>query len=474
MGTRSPDKLPSMSRRARRLMMLGLGLIVLMIVGPRLVDTYVNWLWFGEVGFRRVWITVLLTRIAAFVAVALVVGGAVFVAMLVAYRSRPVFIPDARPNDPIAPYRTQVMRRASLFGWGSAVTVGVLCGVIAKTDWVTVQLFLHGGSFGIVDPEFGHDIGFFVFDLPFYRAVLNWLFVAVCLAFIASLATHYLFGGLRLTTGKGMLTQAARVQLAVLAGTLILLKAAAYWFDRFELLSGNRKEPTFTGAGYTDIHAALPAKLVMLAIAVLCAVAFFAAIFLHDMRIPAMATALLVLSAVLVGGVWPLLMEQFSVRPNAADVERPYIQRNIDATRQAFRLGRDWVEYRDYPGIGTKAPGDVPADLTTIANVRLLDPNVLSRTFTQQQQLKNFYNFHDKLDLDRYRIDGGLRDYVVGVRELSPNSLTGNQRDWINRHTVYTHGNGFVAAPRKPGECGGPRCCRSLRKQQRLPHLHGQ
>lgn len=447
MGTRSPEKLPPLSRRARRLMIVGVGLIILLLVAPRLVDTLVNWLWFGEVGFRRVWITVLLTRIATFTAVALVVGGTVLLAVLLAYRSRPVFVPATRSNDPIAPYRTQVMRRPKLFGWGSAVAVGVLCGLVAKTDWVRVQLFLHGGSFGIVDPEFGRDIGFFVFDLPFYRAVLNWLFVAVCLAFVASLATHYLFGGFRLTTGKGMLTRAAQIQLAVIAGTLVLLKAVAYWFDRYELLSGDRKEPTFTGAGYTDIHAALPAKLVMLAIAVLCAVAFFAAIFLHDMRIPAMATALLVLSAVLVGGVWPLLMEQFSVRPNAADVERPYIQRNIDATRQAFRLGSDWVEYRDYPGVGTKPPIDVPADLTTIANARLLDPNVLSRTFTQQQQLKNFYNFHDKLDLDRYRIDGELRDYVVSVRELSPNSLTGNQRDWINRHTVYTHGNGFVAAP---------------------------
>jgi uncharacterized membrane protein (UPF0182 family) len=428
-------------------MILGLSLLVLMLVGPRLVDLYVDWLWFGEVGFRRVWSTVLLTRVAIFIAVAVLVGGTVFLAMLGAYRSRPVFTPDARPNDPIAPYRTQVMRRPNLFGLGSTVTLGVLCGLIAKTNWVTVQLFLHGGSFGIVDPEFGHDIGFFVFEVPFYRTVLNWLFVAVCFAFVASLATHYLFGGIQLTTGKGVLTQGARVQLAVLAGTLVLLKAVAYWLDRYELLSGNRKEPTFTGAGYTDIHAGLPAKLVLLAIAVLCAVAFFAAIFLHDMRIPAMATALLVLSSILVGGMWPLLMEQFSVRPNAADVERPYIQRNIDATRQAFRIGGDWVEYRDYPGVGTKPPRDVPADLTTIANVRLLDPNVLSRTFTQQQQLKNFYNFPDKLDLDRYRIDGELRDYVVSARELSPDSLTGNQRDWINRHTVYTHGNGFVAAP---------------------------
>ena len=105
------------------------------------------------------------------------------------------------------------------------------------------------------------------------------------------------------------------------------------------------------------------------------------------------------------------------------------------------------VEYRDYPGVGTKSPRDVPADVTTIANARLLDPNVLSRTFTQQQQLKNFYSFPGVLDIDRYQIDGELSDYIVGARELSPDSLTGNQTDWINRHTVYTHGNGFVAAP---------------------------
>ena len=447
MGTRSPDKIQRLSKRVRAFLIAGAGLLAVLVVGSPVVEMYVNWLWFGEVGFRRVWFAVLLTQLAIFVAVAALVGGAVSLALLRAYRARPPFLPATPKGDPIAPYRTLVMRRPRRFGWGIALAFGVVCGLIARSDWVTVQLFLHGGSFGILDPEFGHDIGFFVFDLPFYRSVLNWLFVAVCLAFVASLAAHYLFGGLRLTTGKGMLTQGARIQLAVLAGTLILLKAVAYWFDRYELLSGGRKEPIFTGGGYTDLHAALPAKLVLVAIAVLCAVAFFVAIFTHDMRIPAMAAALLVLSAIAVGGVWPLLMEQFSVRPNAADVESPYIQRNIDATRQAFRLGSDWVEYQDYPGVGTKPPRGVPADVTTIANVRLLDPNVLSRTFTQQQQLKNFYGFPDHLDLDRYRIDGDLQDYVVGVRELSPNSLTGNQQDWINRHTVYTHGNGFVAAP---------------------------
>ncbi|MFY9918114.1 MAG: UPF0182 family protein, partial [Mycobacterium sp.] len=444
-----PDKPPPLSRHAR-VLLIGAGVfIALLLVGPPLAEAYVNWLWFGEVGFRGVWVAVLATRAAIFAAVALVVGATVFVAAMLAYHSRPVFVPASHQNDPIAPFRTQVMRRPRLFGWGVAIAVGGLCGLIAERNWMKVQLFLHGGSFGSVDPEFGYDIGFFVFDLPFYRFVLTCLFVAVCLALLASLVTHYLFGGLRISNakGKGILTLSARIQLAVLAGTFIALKAIAYWFDRYWLLTSGRKEPTFTGAGYTDIHAALPAKLVLLAIAVLCALSFFAVIILRDLRIPAMATALLVLSSIVVGGAWPLAMEQFSVRPNAADVERPYIERNIAATRQAYRIDGDMVEYRDYPGVGTKSPRDVAADVTTIANARLLDPNVLSRTFTQQQQLKNFYSFPDVLDIDRYRIDGELRDYIVGARELSPDSLTGNQTDWINRHTVYTHGNGFVAAP---------------------------
>lgn len=415
METGSPGKRPVLPKRARLLVTAGMGMLALLLFGPRLVDIYVDWLWFGEVGFRSVWITVLLTRLAIVAAVALVVAGIVLAALLLAYRSRPFFVPDEPQRDPVAPLRSAVMRRPRLFGWGIAVTLGVVCGLIASFDWVKVQLFVHGGTFGIVDPEFGYDIGFFVFDLPFYRSVLNWLFVAVVLAFLASLLTHYLFGGLRLTTGRGMLTQAARVQLAVFAGAVVLLKAVAYWLDRYELLSSGRKEPTFTGAGYTDIHAELPAKLVLVAIAVLCAVSFFTAIFLRDLRIPAMAAALLVLSAILVGGLWPLLMEQFSVRPNAADVERPYIQRNIEATREAYRIGGDWVQYRSYPGIGTKQPRDVPVDVTTIAKVRLLDPHILSRTFTQQQQLKNFFSFAEILDIDRYRIDGELQDYIVGV-----------------------------------------------------------
>ncbi|WP_424807505.1 UPF0182 family protein [Rhodococcus sp. 27YEA15] len=443
---RPPAGIPSLSRRSRILLVIAVVIAALLLVGPRLISMYTDWLWFGEVDYRGVFTKVLLTRISLFFVVGIIVAAVVWLAMLLAYRSRPVFVPVSGPNDPIARYRTTVMSRLRLFGVVIPIAIGILSGLIAQSNWVTVQLFFNGGSFGITDPQFNVDVGFYTFDLPFYRFVLNWLFVSILLAFVANLLTHYIFGGVKLAGRGGSFTTAARVQLAILAGVFVLFKAVAYWFDRYSLLSSGRKEPTFTGAGYTDINAVLPAKLILMSIAIICALAFFTAIFTRDLRVPAMGVALLVLSSVLVGAVWPMVVEQFSVKPNAASKESTYIERNIEATRQAYGITSDNVEYVDYPGVGKSEPQNVAADRTTIANTRLLDPTILSPTFTAQRQLKNFYGFPQTLNIDRYEQDGQLRDFVVAARELSPANLTGNQTDWINKHTVYTHGNGFVAA----------------------------
>ncbi|WP_278314114.1 UPF0182 family protein [Lolliginicoccus levis] len=446
MGIRPPSGVPSLSRRSRILIVLAAIGGILLAVGPRFIDAYVDWLWFGEVGYRNVFTTVLVSRIVLFLAVAVVVGLIIFAALLAAYRTRPDFAPT-NPNDPVARYRASINSRLKLFSIGIPVVLGAMAGLVAQGNWTTVQLFLNRQEFGIADPEFGLDVGFYAFSLPFYQLVLNWLFVATVMAFLINLVAHYIYGGLRLDTTDRKLTNAARIQLAVIAGSFVLLKAVAYWFDRYTLLSGSRKEPTFTGAGFTDINAVLPAKLILLAIALICALAFFAAIVLRDLRIPALAAGLLLLSSIVVGAIWPLLMEQFSVRPNAVERESPYIERNIDATRDAYGINPDRIDYVDYPGVGTQSPTESQADITTIQNIRLLDPNVLSRTFTQQQQLKNFFGFPDQLSIDRYEIDGQLQDYIVSVRELNPTQLAANQQDWINKHTVYTHGNGFVAAP---------------------------
>lgn len=445
---RPAARMPKLTRRSRILIGVALAVVLLLLVGPRLIDTYVDWLWFGELGYRSVFTTRLFTEISLALVAAVVIGALVFAGMALAYRTRPVFVPTAGPNDPIARYRTTVMSRLRLFGIGIPVLIGLAAGAFAWNSWTTVQLFLHGGDFGITDPQFGRDLGFYAFDLPFYRWVLSFLFFGVFLAFLANLVGHYLFGGIRLSGRTGALSRAARIQLVALAGTLVLFKAAAYWLDRYELLSNTRGGKPFTGAGYTDINAVLPAKLILLAIALICAVAVFSALVLRDLRIPAIGLVLLLLSSLIVGAGWPMIVEQFSVKPNAAQKESEYISRSITATRQAYGLTDATVTYRDYSGNSQATAQQVAADRATTSNIRLLDPTIVSPAFTQFQQGKNFYSFPEQLSMDRYvGPDGNLRDFVVAARELNPERLIDNQRDWINRHTVYTHGNGFIASP---------------------------
>lgn len=445
---RPAARMPKLTRRSRVLIAIAAVVVLILLFGTRLIDTYVEWLWFGELGYRSVFTTQLFTRLVVFLIASVLIGAIVFAGLALAYRTRPVFVPTTGPNDPVARYRTAVMSRLRLVGIGVPAFIGVLAGIVAQSYWTRIQLFLHGGSFGITDPQFGMDLGFYAFDLPFYRLVLSFLFVATFLAFIANLVSHYLFGGIRLSGRSGALTRAARIQLITLVGVLMLLKAAAYWLDRYELLSHTRSGKPFTGAGYTDINAVLPAKLILMAIAVICAAAVFSAIVLRDLRIPAIGVVLLLLSSLVIGAGWPLVVEQFSVKPNAAQKESEYISRSIAATRQAYGLTDETVTYRDYSGDAQTTAQQVANDRATTSNIRLLDPTIVSPAFTQFQQGKNFYYFPDHLAMDRYTgRDGNLRDFVVAARELNPDRLIDNQRDWINRHTVYTHGNGFIASP---------------------------
>ena len=439
--------MPTLSRRSKALIGVAVAVLLILLVGPRFISIYTDWLWFDDIGYRSVFSKIIWTRVAVFAISAVIAGLIVFGALWLAYRSRPVFVPTSGPGDPIARYRTVVMSRIRWFAIIPSVLVGLLAGLVAQGSWATIQVFLHGESFGVKDPEFGLDVGFYAFDLPFYRFVLNFLFVVVVIAFIVNLVTHYIFGGIRLAGRGGSLTNAARIQLAVIAGTFLLLKAVAYWLDRYTLLSSTRKQEIFTGASFTDINAVLPSKLILMAIAIICALAFFAGVVLRDLRIPALATAMMLLSALVIGVGWPAAMEQFSVKPNAAEKEAEFISRNITATEQAYGIGSDKIRYQEN---WTGQPVDqaqVDADEPTLSNIRILDPNIVSPAFTQLKRQQNFYGFPSQLALDRYTVDGQLRDFVVAARELDPSKFEANQQNWLNKHTVYTHGNGFIAAP---------------------------
>lgn len=445
MATRPSAGLPKLSRRSRILLIIGLLVLILLITGGRLIDQYVNWLWFGEVGYRSVFSTILVTQIVLFLLVGLLVGGVLSLNMLIAYRSRPVFVPVTGVDDPLSRYRTAIVRRLRLIGIGIPLIVGVIAGFSAVGDWQLVQLAMHGTSFGVTDPQFGNDVGFYAFTLPFILWLKNWLFITVTIAFFGALITQYLFGGIRLAGRGGQLSAPARVQLALLIGIFVLLKAFAYYTDRFELLDSNRNTK-FTGATYTDLNALMPAKLILLCIAVFCALAFFAGAFLRNLQLPAIALVLLVLSSILIGTAWPAVLQQFSVNANALQKEEVPIQRNLTATRQAYGLN-DVSTINYDPAKANPSLSQVEGDTSTIPNIRLLDPNVLSPTFTQLEQGRNVFGFPPNLNIDRYTIGGQTQDYVVAAREINPNSLQPNQQDWINEHLVYTHGDGFVYAP---------------------------
>ena len=444
MANRPPVSLPKLSRRSRILLIIAAVIVLALLLGARLLDTYVDWLWFGEVGAREVFTTQVLTRLVLFFAIGILVGGMLALSLWIAYRTRPVFVPLSGTDDPLSRYRSAIVGRIRLFGIGIPVVTGLIAGATGEGAWQRVQLFLHGTSFGQTDPEFGNDIGFYAFSLPFYQWVLGWLFVAVTISFIGALIAHYIFGGIRLAGRGGQLAASARVQLAVTAGVFVLLKAVDYFFDRYNLLFSDRNAPLFYGATYTDLNAVLPAKLILLCISAICAVAFFAGAFLRNIQLPAIALVLLILSGILVGTAWPAVLEQFSVKPNANQKEALSISRNMTATKDAFGLNN--VQYEDYTGTGTATAAQISQDTTTVPNIRLLDPNVLSPTFTQRVGRENFYGFPVKLDIDRYTVNGKTQDYIVAAREINTANLTGNQTNWINKHMVYTHGNGFVAA----------------------------
>ncbi len=223
----------------------------------------------------------------------------------------------------------------------------------------------------------------------------------------------------------------------------MLLKAVAYYLDRYGLAFSDRG--FVQGPGYTDVNAVLPAKNILIFIAIICALLFFANIVVRNILLPAGALALLVVSAVVLGGVYPAYTQQFRVKPNEDQREQPFIQRNIDATRAAY--GIDDAEVTPYQASQDATPDELRAQATSVDTARLLDPNRLADTYEQLQRRTFYFGVNTSLDIDRYPVDGKQQDFVVAAREVQIDKLASNQRSWINERLAYTHGNGLIAAP---------------------------
>ncbi|MFV0532495.1 MAG: UPF0182 family protein [Cumulibacter sp.] len=452
MAVRPPTVSLGLSKRARILLIVGVVIVVLIIAASLISQLLVHYWWFQETGYTSVFWTTWRTRGILFaifgVVAALIVGLNVFLA----YRLRPAFRPMTAEQQNLDQYRRVLEPRSKLSLIVITLAAFLFGGYAGQAEFKTYLLWANSTPFGVTDPQFGMDVSFYTFELPFWRFMLSFLFVVIAVSLVLAAVVHYLYGGIRLNTPGQRFATGALGHLAVLLGVFVLMKAVGYWFDRYDLLFSTRGK-NFDGASAADVNAMLPAKTILAIVAIICAIAFFATLIMKNFAIPAMSLALMVVASLAIGAAYPAIYNRFVVEPNADVEEAQYIERAMDATLAAY--GLEDVKYEDYPAEATAKPAAIRADTGTIPHLRLLDPNVISDVVQQQQQVRNIYSFPDKLDIDRYTIDGETTEYIVAVRELDPSNFTERQSNWINQHTVYTHGYGLVAAPANEMDASG-------------------
>ncbi|MEV7995928.1 UPF0182 family protein [Streptomyces sp. NPDC086077] len=434
------------SRRVRTLLMTLGVLAVLGMAFTMFAGFWTDWLWYRSVNYSSVFTTTLLTKIGLFFVFGLLMAVAVGFNIWLAHRLRPPLSAMSMEQQSLDRYRMGIAPYKKWLLFAITALVGLIAGASASGQWRTWLMWVNGVPFGQKDPQFDLDVAFYAFDLPWYRFMLGFGFAAAILSLIAAALTHYLYGGLRVTSPGARATAAATGHLSVLIGIFVTLKAVAYWLDRYGLAvksSDFKATDNWTGLRYVDANAYLPAKTILFCIAVICALLFFSTIWRRTWQLPLIGFGLMVLSAILIGGLYPAIVQKFQVQPNEQAKEAPYVEKNLAATREAY--GIDGTQVTEYSGTSnTKDTTKLRDDVDSTASIRIMDPNIISPTFQQLQQMRKYYAFPTNLDVDRYGADGKEQDTVIGLRELNYAGI--DKKNWINNHFRYTHGYGAVAA----------------------------
>jgi uncharacterized protein len=420
------------------------GLFVVGLIGQA-IPLYTDWLWFQEVGYARVFLTMLTLR--GYLAIGVGIGVLIFLYANLSFAAR-TSPPDVRweLDDRLGlPGRVVIEPLVRRLLPVVLLIVSFLAGARASAHWEVVARYMNQVPFGTTDPLFGRDLAFYVFGLPFWRALHGWALALATGTFLLTFAIYVVQRSLVLTTHGPRLAQGARTHLLALGAVLFLLKAVGFYLDRFDLLYSARG--VLYGASYTDIHASLPALGVLAVVAVLCAVACVAQIPRPGLHILAGGVVLLGVFWIVGLGVLPALLQRFSVIPNELVAERPFLEHNIRMTRQAYGLDR--VVEKEFPADENLDLAALDRNAATIKNIRLWDYRPLLRTYGQLQEIRTYYKFFD-VDNDRYQVDGEVRQLMLSPRELSYQHLPGRGAtgsSWINEHLTYTHGFGAVVGP---------------------------
>ncbi len=413
--------------------------VALGLAATGIATFYTDILWFQELEyfpvFRRVLTGKLLTGL---------VGGAFF--FLVTYVNLRLVLGRRRQINLVGglvmPVPVSMPDRARQWALAASAVVGVLGGIAAYTQWHVVLAYFNATPFGINDPFFGKDVGFYIFNLPFLRLIQQHLFVSFLVAGLISVIAYYAFGDLRLALRRVLVNRRTRIHLSVLASILFALKAWGYQISIWDLMYSPRGAAF--GASYTDIHAQVPAYRLLIGVALAGAVVSLLGIMVQNLRWVGFAVLGLTVLSVLAGYAYPAFMQQFTVSPNELAYEIPFIEHNIAFTREAFNLDR--IETTQFPATENLTMADLKQVPGTVRNFRLWDYRVLRDTYTQVQEIRMYYRFND-VDIGRYMVNGEYRQVLLSPRELDINLLPTDARTWINLHLKYTHGYGVVMSP---------------------------
>ncbi len=440
--SRPARRLPLRARLSGRGRQVIIGIAVLVVVlllsSRAIAGFYVDYLWYDSLGRNDVFWGILRTRVLLY---------AVFAAVFVLLAVLNLFVADRlAPTSFSANMHPVVERFHEFFGhrlraarFAAAGLLGLLVAVPAAGQWQQWKLFSHSKGFGISDAQFGNDVGFYLFKMPFLTFVVQWLFMATLLVTVLVVATHVLSGGIVLTPPRPKVREATKAHVAVLLAVLALLKAADYWVSRYDTTVDTRG--IVRGALYSVVHAELPAMSLLALVAVMTAGLFLSTLRTGAWRLPLIASAMWAVMAMIGGLVAPAVVQSLIVNPNQKDREAPYIARNVEATRHA--LGIDAVTVRPI-SIATLTKDKLTADSAPLSDVRLLQPEVMRGRFNADQGITTGLAIND-LDPDRYVVDGRVQQVMVGARELDLDSI-GNT-SWQGKHLISTKGCGVVWAP---------------------------
>jgi uncharacterized membrane protein (UPF0182 family) len=455
---RAPDDLPRRAprrkngRRGRTLLIVAVIAVFVLLTSLRgIAGFYTDYLWFDSLNQTGVWRGILGAKLS--LALIFMVGFFLlaWTNLLIADRIAPPYRLAGPEDELLERYHDIVDDRMGWLRIVICVLLAIIAGSGVSSEWNSWVLFTNGGDFGIEDPQFHNDIGFYVFRLPFLSFLVDWLFASLLIVIIVTAVAHYLNGGIRVQPPSPRVTPQVKAHLSVLLAVLALVKTADYWLQRFELTTSTRG--IVDGASYTDVRAQLPALNLLLLISLCAAALFVVNIFRRGWTLPAVAVGLWMFVAVVAGGIYPQYVQRFQVQPNESARERPYIQRNIEATRAALGLA-DVTTQRFQPQTNA-ADVQLAGAEPTVRNIRLWDPaaRLSGQTFEQLQRIRNFYNIND-VDVDRYAIDGQPTQVNIGVRTINPDGVPGDS--WEAAHLAYTHGYGVVMAPSNASEGNEP------------------